>query len=76
MTLQEIKDAIASGKTVYWSNLAYKVVKDKYDQYFIKCTINNDCIGLTLADDTTMNGKEEDFFTPPHESEQSEGAQD
>jgi plasmid maintenance system killer protein len=62
MTLQEIKQAIAEGKTVHWSNELYTVIKDSKDQYLIKC--NNDyCIGLTWQDETTMNGEEQDFYT-------------
>lgn len=60
MTLTEIKQAIAEGKKVYWSNLSYEVVKGKED-YLIKC-LNGSAIGLTWADGTTLNGKEEDFF--------------
>ncbi len=62
MNTAEIKKAVDEGKNVYWSNLGYKVVKDKNDEYLIKCTVNNSCIGLTWQDGTTLNGKEEDFF--------------
>jgi len=73
MTLQEIKDAIASEQTVYWGNKSYTIVKDKYDQYFIKHT-GGHCIGLTWQDGVTMNGNEEQFFTG--ESERVGLAQD
>ncbi|MCB0448430.1 MAG: hypothetical protein KDD03_13165 [Gelidibacter sp.] len=63
MNLQQIKTAIEEGKNVYWSSGIYKVTKDKYNQYFIHCTLNNHCIGLTWQDGTTMNGKEEEFYT-------------
>ena len=36
MTLAEIKEAIAEGKKVYWSNLSYEIIKDNKDQYLIK----------------------------------------
>ena len=61
MNLQEIKQAIADGKTVCWSNIGYKVIKDKKDNYLIKHNSGN-CIGLTWADNTTLNGKEDEFF--------------
>lgn len=61
MTLQQIKEAIEQGKKVYWSNLSYEVIKDNKDQYLIKHS-NGSCTGLTWADNTTLNGKEEDFF--------------
>lgn len=62
MNLEEIKEAVNSGKKVHWSNDAYEVVKDKIDQWFIKCNINNHSIGLTWKDNVTLNGKEEEFY--------------
>ena len=62
MKLQEIKQAIEEGKTVCCQNDAYRVIKDSKNQYLIKCVLNNYCIGLTWADDVTLNGKEEDFY--------------
>ncbi len=62
MTLAEIKEAIAQGKKVHWSNHAYDVIKDRIGQYLIICNLNESCIGLTWKDGKTMNGKEEDFF--------------
>lgn len=62
MTLQEIKDAVESGKTVHWASDYYRVIKDSIGQWLIHCTINDNYIGLTWADETTMNGKEEDFY--------------
>lgn len=61
MTVTEIKNAVNNGVKVYWSNLSYEVIKDSKDQYLIKHSSGN-CIGLTWADNTTLNGKEEDFF--------------
>lgn len=63
MSLQEIKDAIAAGKKVYWSHEGYEVIKDKIGQYLIHYIPNGHCIGLTWQDGVTMNGKEQDFFT-------------
>lgn len=59
MNLEQIKQAISDGKTVYWSTLSYIVIKVNND-YFIK----NDryLIGLVWADGKTLNGKQEDFF--------------
>ena len=63
MTVEEIKQAIEDGKNVYWKNNAYKVIKNqKNGELLIKCQSNNSCIGLTWADETTLNGKEEDFY--------------
>lgn len=63
MKLEEIKKAVDEGKIVHWANEAYKVIKDDVGQYFIRCTLNNDLIGLTWRDGVTLNGKEEEFFT-------------
>lgn len=62
MTLDEIKAAIAAGKTVHWANEGYVVIKDKIGQYLIMYTGNRHCIGLTWADGVTMNGTPEQFF--------------
>lgn len=62
MNLEAIKLSIQNGKRVYWKNTGYQVIKDNLGQYLIKCTWNGSCIGLTWADNKTMNGKPEDFF--------------
>jgi hypothetical protein len=62
MTLQEIKQAIEDGKKVFWSNLAYEVIKDRIGQYLIKCHINNSYVGLTHADGITLSEREDGFF--------------
>ena len=63
MNLQQIKQAIADGKQVFWASPAYSVIRDKCDKYLIHCTINNSYIGLTWLDGVTLNGKEEEFFS-------------
>lgn len=62
MTVEEIKQAVNEGKKVYWANTAYEVVKDKYNQWFIVCTLNDDAIGLTWRDGIHLNGDESEFF--------------
>ncbi len=62
MNLQQIKAAIAEGKTVCWKSTAYVVIKDNLGQYFIRCNLNQHHIGLTWLDGETLNGEEEDFF--------------
>lgn len=61
MTLNEIKQAVEAGKSVHWSNTGYQVIKDNIGQWLIVCA-NGHAIGLTWADEVTLNGKEEDFF--------------
>jgi hypothetical protein len=56
-TLQEIKEAINKGLTVYAGSAAYTVIKDTLGRYLIKC--GSHYISLTWADDTTLNA---DFF--------------
>ena len=62
MKLQEIKDAVAAGKTVRWANPLYKVMGKDLDNLAIVCSQNAHAIGLTHMDGVTMNGKEEDFY--------------
>lgn len=62
MTLQEIKQAIEQGKTVNWSSNYYEVIKDKNNDYLIRCKGNGHCIGLTWRDGVTMNGNEIEFY--------------
>ena len=66
MTLEEIKNAVRNGKTVFVGNMGYKVVchvfKDKSEQWLIACTSNDYAIGLTWQDGKTLNDKEENFF--------------
>lgn len=63
MTLTEIKQAVDTGKRVYWKTLRYEVVKNNpYNEYLIKSGFNGSYIGLTWTDGTTLNGKENDFF--------------
>lgn len=63
MNLQEIKQAIENGQKVYWSNEAYEVIKDSKGQYLISYQNGKNCIGLTWTDGTTLNAKEEEFYT-------------
>jgi len=62
MKLGEIKEAISNGESVIWQSPSYEVIKDKNDEYLIKSTVTNHCIGLTWADGVTLNAKEEDFI--------------
>lgn len=57
MNLKQIKAALAAGLPVHWSNVGY-VVKGET----ITFTPNDHSIGLTWADNVTLNGKESDFF--------------
>ena len=47
MNVEEIKRAVDSGKRVYSGNKNYVVICDSIGQYLIKCTFNDNCIGLT-----------------------------
>ena len=60
-TAHELRMAIDSGKKVFWASLYYECIKGKGD-YLIRCTANGYCIGLTWADNKTLNGKPKDFF--------------
>lgn len=69
MTLQQIKDAVESGKTVHWANEAYTVIKDQLRDGTFQWLIayndgqhNANYIGLTWTDKVTVNGRPEQFF--------------
>ena len=46
MQLDDVKVAVDMGLSVNWSNPAYEVIKDSNSEYLIKCTLNNNCVGL------------------------------
>lgn len=63
MTLEEIKQAVNSGKIVHWSNDGYRVIRDVFeDRYLIMWRGGRHYIGLTWQDGITLNGDESDFY--------------
>jgi hypothetical protein len=62
MTLQEIKDAVTSGKSVCWATDAYDVITGINGKYFVVCNRNQYTTGLTWRDGITLNGKESEFY--------------
>jgi hypothetical protein len=70
MTLNEIKKAVRDGKQVRWATPIYEVINPiksptldaNEEQWLIRCTANNSCIGLTWQDNVTMNGEESEFY--------------
>lgn len=62
MTLTDIKEAIAEGKTVCWSNDRYTIKHGADGDLVIHCATNYHRIGLTWRDGVTLNGREEDFY--------------
>ena len=63
MKLQEIQDAVTSGKAVCWATDNYDVIKSlKNNQYYIVCNRNQSTTGLTWRDGITLNGKESEFY--------------
>lgn len=62
MTLEEIKSAVTNGKTVCWQSEIYQVRFHPVGGWNIVCTLNQNTVGLTWLDGTTMNGEPEDFY--------------
>ena len=63
MELQKIKNELAKGNRVFWSNKNYEVIQSKYTlEYLVKCHLNDSYIGLTWRDGVTMNGEQKDFY--------------
>lgn len=63
-SVQQIKDNVDRGRTVYHKNSAYRVVRDSSGEYLIVCDLNDHAIGLTWRDGETLNGKPEEFYIP------------
>ena len=62
MNIQDIKDAVNSGKPVRWSNNGYHVTRDSHGQFNITFQPNQHTIGLTNRAGDRLNGKPEDFY--------------
>ena len=63
MNLQQIKNELAKGNRVFWSNKNYEVIQSKYTQeYLVKCHLNDSFHGLTWRDGVTMNGEPHEFY--------------
>lgn len=63
---EHIKQAINTGRRVFWQNSGYEVIKDSAGQYLIvwlKGTPQAHYIGLTWNDGTTLNGKAWQFYS-------------
>ncbi|TRD15771.1 hypothetical protein [Palleronia caenipelagi] len=62
MTIDQIKKDVDEGKTVFWVNHGYRVIKDSIGQYLIVFEPNGNVIGLTNRAGTRLNGAEADFY--------------
>jgi hypothetical protein len=62
LTVPEIKALVDSGQSVYYRNKSYPVIHTATGQWFIRCTFNGYCIGLTDLHGN-LNGKPSDFFS-------------
>jgi len=62
MNLNEIKEAVLSGKKVFWATDNYEVIVDNLDQWMIHSKCNDHYIGLTWRDGTTVNGNPNEFY--------------
>ena len=56
-TIEDIKQAVDDGKTVYQQNHSYTVIKDNLNHYFIKCMFNDYCQGLHGMEGTEYEHK-------------------
>jgi hypothetical protein len=59
---QEIRNAVDTGKKVYWHHEGYEVIKDNLNQYMIHYKPNNYYIDLTHSDNETLNGELNGFY--------------
>lgn len=66
MTLDQIKDTVRKGHSVYWKNARYDVVNPTGDQWLIRFSASDyseSFIGLTWSDGVTLNGEESEFYS-------------
>jgi hypothetical protein len=61
-TLDEIKANGLAGRTVNYQSSLYVVERDSVGQWLIRCTANDDCIGLTWRNGVTLNGDPWHFY--------------
>jgi hypothetical protein len=61
MNLQEIKQAIAEGKSVHWKHKGYTVFVDELGKYLICCAISKVCINL-IDEEGSLRDLGSDFF--------------
>ena len=69
MNVNEIRQAVDNGLTVFWCSPAYQVIKDKIGQYLIMY-YKGDYVGLTWQNSDTLNGEESEFYlqgNKPHD---------
>ncbi len=62
MNIEQVKEAIAQGKTVCVGSEAYEVKQAKNGLCDIVCKYNNSRVGLTWLDGKTLNCKESELF--------------
>lgn len=62
MNIQDITDAVNSGKPVRWVNNGYHVTRDELGQFHITFQTNQHSIGLTNRAGDKLNGKPEEFY--------------
>lgn len=55
-SVEEIKQAVNQGKTVYSDTKGYIVINPNKDQWLIKFIHSDYCIGLHHKDGVTLNG--------------------
>jgi hypothetical protein len=60
MRIEQIKKSVDAGLKVFWKNEGYRVIKGKYDRYFIEYTANGHVVYL----EHEFEGKDDnpDFF--------------
>ena len=62
MTLEEIRSAVENNIPVYWSSMSYRIIKNKNNNLFIRCSVTGHIRGLTHMDGVTLAESESDFF--------------
>jgi len=62
MNIQQIQEAIESGKNVFWASRKYAVIKEETGQFKIKYTWNDKTTDLVKRDGVTLTCSSDKFF--------------
>lgn len=62
MNIQDIKEAVDSGKKVFWASRKYAVIKEDTGTYKIRYTWNDKTTDLVKRDGMTLTCSSDKFF--------------
>jgi hypothetical protein len=61
MNLDQIRESVDAGRTVFWRHKSYRVVKSPTADAYLVCHNNGQCFSITGPDGKTLLCNEVDF---------------